>query len=38
MKRKLKKEMKRRIQTGTNPLLVAKWLSTYNKVKKGLRK
>lgn len=38
MKRIIKKEMKRRIKAGTNPLLVAKWLSTYNKVKKGLRK
>jgi hypothetical protein len=38
MKKIIKREMKRRIKTGTNPLLVAKWLATYTKVQKGLRR
>jgi len=37
MKKIVKKAMKQKIKTGTNPLVVAKWMSTYNKVQKGLR-
>ena len=40
MKKIVKKAMKQKIKTGTNPLVVAKWMATYNKVvrvQKGLR-
>ena len=38
LKKIVRKEMKRKIKMGTNPLYVAKWMATYIKVQKGQRR